>query len=136
MVAYPFLGDEVRPAGHSGRGALHACALGCVVESQEAHAWRLSIKVPAPSNWDLELQQPLELLSGFLIHPLAHTTNWLAGDRAGILDQPAASISFFSGRTFIFTLAGLAANRRSSLVKGGDALALRLGLHRDRGDLE
>ena len=41
-------------------------------------------------------------------------------------DQPAAALSFLSVRTFIFRLAGLAANQRSSLVNG--STPLRLGL--------
>src|SRR5690606_22897362 len=41
-------------------------------------------------------------------------------------DQTAASLSFFSGRTFTLTEAGLAANHCSSLVKG--LMPLRFGL--------
>src|SRR3546814_20581644 len=42
------------------------------------------------------------------------------------VDQEAASLSFFSGRTLTLTEAGLAANHCSSLVKG--LMPLRRGL--------
>src|SRR5690606_33884944 len=46
--------------------------------------------------------------------------------RPGTVDQAAASLSFFSGRTLTLTEAGLAANHCSSLVKG--LMPLRRGL--------
>src|SRR5688572_25173419 len=46
--------------------------------------------------------------------------------RAVRMDQAAASLSFLRARTLIFTVAGLAANHCSSLVKG--LMPLRFGL--------